>query len=143
MEQAVAQIVQPGDSPETKVRKIYARTQQIRNLSFEREQEPSRKTEREKLADVRDAEDIWKRGYGRRIEITWLFLALVRAAGVEARSRCSCRHGTGTSSITQLMNPRQLNSNAVVVKLGGQGAVSGSRHTLHALRHAALVRNGA
>lgn len=34
MEQALSQIVSPGDSPEVKLRKIYARVQQIRNTSY-------------------------------------------------------------------------------------------------------------
>ena len=42
--------MQPGDSNETKARKLYARAQQIRNLSFER-QATEQEAEREKLAD--------------------------------------------------------------------------------------------
>jgi hypothetical protein len=34
MEQAVAQIVSPGDPPMVKLQKIYARTQRVRNLSY-------------------------------------------------------------------------------------------------------------
>ena len=37
LEQEVARLVQPGDSSEAKARKLYARAQQIRNLSFERQ----------------------------------------------------------------------------------------------------------
>lgn len=116
MEQALAQIVQPGDSPEVKVRKIYTRTQQIRNLSFERAR-TEQETEREKLADIHDAEDVWKRGYGNGLDITWLFLALVRAAGVEAHPLFVPTRDRFFFD-PKLMNPNQLNSNAVVVKLG-------------------------
>src|SRR5262249_9429450 len=35
MERAVAEIVDPGDSPETKLRKIYARLQRIHNETYE------------------------------------------------------------------------------------------------------------
>ena len=35
MEQAVSQIVAPGDSQEVKLQKIYARVQQMRNTSYE------------------------------------------------------------------------------------------------------------
>ena len=42
MEQAVAQIVSPNDTPEVKLQKIYARVQQLRNTGFEVET-PSRK----------------------------------------------------------------------------------------------------
>jgi len=83
MEEAVAGIVSPSDSPEVKLQKIYERVQKIRNLSYEH-----RKTEqeekREKLKDNSNVEDVWKNGYGWGREINWLFLALARAAGFEA-----------------------------------------------------------
>jgi hypothetical protein len=44
MEQAVAQIVSPGDSPEAKLQKIYARAQQIRNLSYATEMTEQQKS---------------------------------------------------------------------------------------------------
>ncbi len=44
MEQAVAEIVSAADSSETKLQKIYARVQQVRNTSYEQE-----KTEQERL----------------------------------------------------------------------------------------------
>ena len=43
---------------------------------------PGRKREKEKI-DWNVA-DVWKRGYGNRWQVDWLFLALVRAAGFEA-----------------------------------------------------------
>ena len=36
---------------------------------------------REKQKEPANVEDVWKRGYGDGIEITWLFLGLARAAG--------------------------------------------------------------
>jgi hypothetical protein len=63
--------------------KIYARVQQLCNTSYE-----ARKTEqgekREKEKDATSVEDVWKRGYGNGVQLTWLYLALVRAAGFEA-----------------------------------------------------------
>ena len=116
LEQALAGIVQPGDSPETKVRKIYARVQQLRNLSFERRM-TEQEAKREDLADIRDAEDVWRVGYGNAYEITWLFLALVRVAGIEADAvLVSTRDDFFFSP--RHMNSRQLDSNAVMVKLG-------------------------
>jgi transglutaminase-like putative cysteine protease len=55
MEQAVAGIVAAGDSPEAKLRKIYARVQQLRNLSYEREQtaqEPKQQDRKDNTPDV-------------------------------------------------------------------------------------------
>ena len=66
-----------------KLQKIYARVQQIRNTSFELEKS-EQETKREKLKDINNAEDLWKRGYGNGVQLTWLFLGLARAAGFDA-----------------------------------------------------------
>ena len=83
MQQAVAQIVSPQDTPEEKAKKIYYRVQQMRNTSYE----PS-KTEKEEKREQTDkltnVEAVWSRGFGGGVQLTWLYLALVRAAGLEA-----------------------------------------------------------
>jgi Domain of Unknown Function with PDB structure (DUF3857) len=118
MEQAVSQIVAPSDSPEEKARKIYARVQQIRNTSYEvhkTEQEEKRSKEKE----VTNVEDIWKRGYGDGFHLTWLYLALVRAAGLEA-------YGVWVSDRSnyffdrRMMDGSKLDANVVLVKLNGK-----------------------
>jgi hypothetical protein len=118
MEQAVAQIVAPGDSPEVKLRKIYSRVQQLRNTSFEvRKTEQEQKREKEK--DAANVEDIWKRGYGNGVQLTWLYLALVRAAGFEA-------YGVWVSDRSNyffqpnVMDRTRLDANVVLVKLNGK-----------------------
>lgn len=71
MEQAVKEIVSPGDLPEVKLRKIYDRVQQIRNKSYEimrTQQEEKRSNEKIDL----NVEDVWKRGYGNGVQLTWL-----------------------------------------------------------------------
>src|SRR6202007_1722400 len=83
MEEAVSAIVSPGDSPEEKLRKIYARVQQIRNISYEREK-TEQEEKRSKEKEPTNVEDIWKKQYGSGSELTWLFLALVRARGFDA-----------------------------------------------------------
>jgi hypothetical protein len=115
MEEAVGQITQPGDSAEVKLRKIYARTQQIRNLSFERTKS-EQEIKREKQKDLHNAADVWKNGYGDGQQITWLFLALARAAGFEADPLLVSTRDVYFFD-PKLMNIWQLNTNAVVVKL--------------------------
>jgi hypothetical protein len=118
MTNAVREIVAPGDSQEVKLQKIYARTQQIRNLSFERDK-TEQEQRRQKLKDINSVEDVWKRGYGSGYEITWLFLALARAAGFDASPvRVSTRDQYFFNP--QLMNAFQLNTNVVLVKLDGK-----------------------
>ncbi len=118
MEKAVAEIVQSGDSNEAKVRKLYARTQQIRNLSFER-RKTEQETKREDLATIRDAEDVWTHGYGDGVQITWLFFALLRAAHIDADAVLVPTRDDYFFSPRSL-DARQLNSNVVIVKLDGR-----------------------
>ncbi len=118
MEQAVSQIVSPGDAPEAKLQKIYARVQQVRNLSFEKEKS-EQELKREKQKDVNNVEDLWKRGYGDGRQVTWLFLALARAAGFEAYPVLISRRSDYFFN-QGIMNPHQLNDNVVLVKVNGQ-----------------------
>ena len=118
MEQAVSEIVAPGDTPEVKLRKIYSRVQQIRNTSYEvakTEQEQKRNKEK----DPDNVQAIWKKQYGDGVELTWLFLALARAAGFEA-SGLWVSDRSNYFFIPQTMDGRRLNANVVSVKLDGK-----------------------
>lgn len=118
MEQAVAQIVSPNDSPEMKLQKIYARVQQMRNTSYEKEK-TEQEAKREKKKEVKNVEDVWKQGYGDGEDITLLYLALVRAAGLEAYPvKASTRS-------EYFFNPKgentyQLNTYVTLLKLNGK-----------------------
>lgn len=118
MEQAVAQIVSPGDSPEVKLQKIYARTQQVRNLSYE-EEKTEQQVKREKIKLPNNVEELWKNGYGRGDQITWLFLGLARAAGIEAYP-CLVSSRASYFFNKARMNSHELNTNVVLVKLDGK-----------------------
>lgn len=118
MEQAVAEVVSANDPQDVKLRKIYDRVQQIRNKSYElRKTEQELKREKEK--PIENVEDIWKRGYGSGVQLTWLFLGLARAAGFEA-------YGCWVSSRREYfftpntMENAKLNANVVLVKLNGK-----------------------
>src|SRR5580700_594225 len=118
MEQAVAGIVSQNDPQDVKLRKIYDHVQQIRNKSYElRKTEQELKREKEK--PVENVEEVWKRGYGSGVQLTWLFLGLARAAGFEA-------YGCWVSGRSQYfftpvtMQGSKLDSNVVLVKLNGK-----------------------
>jgi hypothetical protein len=117
MEKAVAEIVSPGDAPEVKLEKIYARVQKLRNTSYE-----VRKTEQEqrraKEKPPKNVEDIWKRGYGNGTELTWLYLALVRATGLEAYGLLVADRSRYFFN-PKLMNDSNLDANVVEVKWNG------------------------
>lgn len=118
MEQAVAQIVSPSDTPEQKLQKTYARCQKIRNTTFEREKS-QQETDREKLKEIQNVEDIWKHGYGSGYGITWLFLALTRAAGFDASPVFVSTRDTHFFN-PKVMNTNDLNTNVVLVKMDGK-----------------------
>src|SRR5712692_7884935 len=118
MEGAVAQIVSPNDAPEVKLRKIYDRVQAIRNTSYEvRKTEQEEKRAKEKPVD--NVEELWKRGYGNGTQLTWLFLALARAAGFEAYG-CWVSDRHDYFFVPGTMESQKLNSNVVLVKLNGK-----------------------
>jgi len=118
MQQAVSQIVGPNDPPEVKLQKIYARVQLLRNLSYEpRRTEQEQK--RDKLRDAKNVAEMWSVGYGWGADITWLFLALAKAAGFEAYPVLASSRNEYFFQPPR-MNSRELNSNVVLVKLNGK-----------------------
>jgi len=118
MEQAVIQIVLPDDPPEVKLRKIYARVQDIRNKSYEvKRTEQEEKREKEKV-DL-NVEDVWKRGYGSGVQLTWLYLALARAAGFEAYG-CWVPSRKEYFFDPKMMESGKLRANVALVKLNGK-----------------------
>jgi hypothetical protein len=118
MEEAVAQTVSPGDAPEVKLQKIYERVQKIRNTDYEVEKtEQEQKRAHEKGAST--VEDVWRKGYGASDEITLLFLAMARAAGMDASViQAATREDHFFSK--QLMKARDLHTYVVLVKLNGK-----------------------
>ncbi len=83
IERLVAESVQGAVTPEQKLRKLYARVQRLRNLSFEHEK-TEKERKREKLKSPENAESVLRIGYGDRRELDWLFLAMVKEAGIQA-----------------------------------------------------------
>lgn len=118
MEQAVTQIVGSGDPPETKLRKIYDHVQQMRNTSYEVEK-TSQEEKRDKQKAPANVEEIWRRGYGDGQQLTWLYLALARAAGLES-------YGVWVSPRSkyffypQVMDSNKLSANVVQAKVNGK-----------------------
>lgn len=79
----VAKVVSANDSAETKLEKLYARAQQIRNLDYENtKSEQELKTEN--IKPNANVADVLSHGYGHGRDVNFLFAGLVRAAGFEA-----------------------------------------------------------
>lgn len=118
MQAAVGQMVSPNDAPEVKLRKIYDRVQQIRNTSYQLIK-TEEEVKREKEKPPSNVEEILKRGYGDRSQLTWLYLALVRAAGFEAYG-CLVADREQYFFNPKLMKGEELDTNVVLVKLNGK-----------------------
>lgn len=118
MEEAVATIVAPGDTPEVKLQKIYARVQQIRNTTYE-VQKTAEEQKRIKEKPPENVEDIWKKQYSNGRDLTWLFLALARAAGFEGYGMWLADR-ENYFFYPQTMDGERLDANVVVIKLNGK-----------------------
>src|ERR1051325_8341540 len=83
MREEGARVIGTESDPEKKLRKLYARAQEIRNLSYERHRtEKERKNE--ELKENKNVADVLHHGYGNRHEITRFFVALAKNAGFTA-----------------------------------------------------------
>lgn len=112
---AASEIIGGETNPEQKLRKLYARVQQIRNLGYERKR--SRIEEKkEALKPNSSVADVLARGYGSENEIAELFLALARATGFEGGLlRAPNRKSRVFDS--KLLSEKQLEKEIVMVKL--------------------------
>jgi len=118
VDQALAGIVSPGDPPEVKLQKLYAKVQSFRNIT-EEQTKTLEEVKRENLKVSESVDDVWKRGYGSGWQLDWLFLALARAAGMEAHPvRISLRDRTFFSPET--VNSYLLSHDVVLVRVNGK-----------------------
>ncbi len=113
IKRAVSATVSSTDDPQTKLRKLYTRAQQIGNLSYEGSQ-----TE-EKRGRNGKAKNVLAHGSGSGAEINRLFVALARAAGFDAsiawivgRDRTFFRR--------EVLDAGQLNAEAAAVQIGNE-----------------------
>jgi hypothetical protein len=109
-------LISPADSDDAKLKKVYARVQQIRALTYEPEK--SRKEQKQQgLKENKNVEDVLNRGYAYGSEINLVFIALARAAGFRAYPvRVTARD---RSFFTQeRLDPNQLNALVVKVIVG-------------------------
>jgi hypothetical protein len=115
LESELGQIISPNDSTETKLRKIYARVQKIRNTLYDVE-----KTEKEiKVENLKkndNVEDVLKHGYGTGRQINFLFIGLARTAGFEATTVYVAPRSNNFFH-EQMEDPSEIDDDLVWVKL--------------------------
>ncbi|MBZ5597137.1 MAG: DUF3857 domain-containing protein [Acidobacteriia bacterium] len=118
IDRTVAELVSPGDSQDVKLRKIYARVQQVRNLTYEHAKS-EKEWDKEHLKENKSIEDVLQHGYSDRDNINLLFVAMARAAGLQCSIvRVSERDDHLFHDI--VLNDRQFDGTLVLVRNGAQ-----------------------
>lgn len=114
----VAKSVAPGDSPEQKLRKLYAFVTTLENQSFR----PKRQEEEEKAISLKPnegAEDVLRQRSGTHDDLNRLFAAMARAAGIPAWMMWVPTRDD-TFFQRELMSTYQLSNEIAVVQLNGK-----------------------
>jgi hypothetical protein len=83
VKEAASEVLGAETDPEKKLRKLYARAQQVRNLVYERDRTEAEQ-KKEQLKPNENVMDVLKRGYGDRSDINAFFVGMARAAGFDA-----------------------------------------------------------
>ena len=83
LSEELSKLVGPADSPEGKLRKIYAGVLELRNLNME-DSKTAKEHKDENLKENSNVEDVLKHGYGYAHQINLLFVGLARTAGFDA-----------------------------------------------------------
>jgi hypothetical protein len=117
LRKVVAQTISPSDSPMAKLRKLYARAQQIHNTDFYDFGPPPAHSK--KLKDNNNVKDVLKHGYGSGGDINALFVGLARAAGFDAHKVLFAGRQVGVFR-PGAEDTQELNGDVVLVHVGGK-----------------------
>jgi Transglutaminase-like superfamily len=113
-----SETVAASDTPEEKLRKIYARVQKIRNLSGERDK-TEKEIQAEKLKENQTADDVIEHGYASWFDVDWVFVVMARAAGLQADPAYVAKRD-GAAFSEQEHNVARLNGIVIVAMAGPQ-----------------------
>ena len=115
---AAGETVGSETDQEKKLRKLYARAQEIRNLSYERER-TEKEQKKEELKDNKNVVEILRHGYGDRNDVTRFFVALARGAGFTA-SVVFVSSRESRLFDKEVLSFSQLDSEIALVQLNGK-----------------------
>ncbi len=115
--QAVGQIVSPGDTDAQKLEKIYAAVMTIENTRYSRER--SQEENKAEGVKVLTAADVWSEKRGTPNQITRLFIAMARAAGMNAYAMAVTERDKSVLNANYL-NWHQLTDEIAIVAVGGK-----------------------
>jgi Domain of Unknown Function with PDB structure (DUF3857)/Transglutaminase-like superfamily len=116
---AANQAVSAGDSPEQKVRKIYAQVQKMKNLTYMLEAVSMDEMLSQQSRQKRTLEDVLHNNAGYRDELSRLFVAMVRAVNIPAYEMRVADRDANFFQAT-IPNPHQLTSEIAIVPLDGK-----------------------
>ncbi len=117
MKDAAQTLVAAGDTDTVKLQKIYAAVMAMDNTSFSREHD-KQEDKAHHLGDVKSVQDVWQRKRGDDDELTLLFIALARAAGLKAYDMRVTNRDTNLF-LPVLHTLDQLNDDVAIVVLNG------------------------
>ncbi len=80
---AVKDLVAPSDTPDQKLRKLYAAVMKLENTRYTR-QHSAEEEKAQGFKEIHTADDIWTRKRGTDDQLAGLFVAMARAAGFKA-----------------------------------------------------------
>jgi hypothetical protein len=83
LRQAVAQIISPNDTDDQKARKLYSAIMNLENTAFTRSKSEAER-KKEKVKDIRNADDVWNQKGGSDDNLALLFVAMAHIAGLQA-----------------------------------------------------------
>jgi len=114
--QAVSGIVAPGDSDLDKAKKLYKAVQELENTDFTRKKGQA-EMKRLGLRAAKRAEETWAQKSGSSEDISLLYLAMLRAAGLNAYAMKVVDRSHGIFA-ENLMEFNQLDDDLVILKIG-------------------------
>jgi hypothetical protein len=116
--EAATQAIGSETDPEKKLRKLYERVQQVRNLTYERDR-TTQEQKKENIKPNQNATDVLGRGYGSRNDVTKLFVALARSAGFNA-TVVAVSNRRDHFFERNLLAKRQLDAQLALVNVNGK-----------------------
>jgi hypothetical protein len=115
---AVKDLVLPTDTQDQKLRKLYAAVMKLENTSYTREHS-SAEEKAQGFKDVRNTDDIWTRKRGSDDQITELFVAMARAAGMKAYL-AKVTNRDRSIFVAAYMSLSQLDDELAIVNIDGK-----------------------
>jgi Domain of Unknown Function with PDB structure (DUF3857)/Transglutaminase-like superfamily len=118
---AVDGLIAPGDSDLDKAKKLYAAVQALDNTDYSR-QKTATEMKQLKIKEARHAEDTWAQKSGSSEDISMLYLAMLRAAGLTAYAVKVVDRDRGIFDVSYL-DVDQLDTTMVDLSIGGKDTV--------------------